>query len=275
MAHRSTGTTPAQADVPERRLIGHSASSRASQRPPQHPARRYRTNRSRDTFPPERPALGATRATERIGRARPARCIAPGIDLHRDVALKLLHEEGVVAIAKRARGLLARPAGWLASATPMSRKCSAPRNTTAGGLWMELVRGESLEHIVKTRGPSAPGKRRLLADPARRLRRCTWLVCCTETSRRRTSCEKTAAVSLMDFWTGEELAARTAWSGRRLTHRDFPRSGGLRAKRSHSLGVLLFYLVTGQFPSAPRPWSIWRAHATSIAALARRPARCA
>ena len=198
-APRSTGRASRRA--PRRRTGGSSAifaSSRALRR----------LHRSISVDDGGRPAFRSRRrrrarngaaSSFSIGSAKGTSCevFRPGTPtLHREVALKLLHG------GRRPRGAHAR---LLDEARRLARVrhqhvvqvYGAETHDGRVGLWMELVRGESLEQIVQARGPF--GAREAAVDRPRSVRRARRRArradSCIATSRRRTSCARRAAAS--------------------------------------------------------------------------------
>ena len=115
--------------------------------------------------------------------------------LHREVALKLLHDEGDHT---QAHARLLDEARRLARVrhAHVVQVYGAEQHDNRVGLWMELVRGDSLEQTVQARGRSVrarpPSSGSICARPSPRS---TAPACCTATSRPRTSCARAAAAS--------------------------------------------------------------------------------
>ena len=120
-------------------------------------------------------------------------------ELHRDVALKLLQPRRADADARATTRCSKKPAVLARVRHPQRRPVyGAEQHDGRVGLWMELVRGESLDEIVADARPaSARAKRRSIGQRlcAARSPPSTPPACCTATSRRRTSCATPAAAS--------------------------------------------------------------------------------
>jgi len=171
--------------------------------------------------------------------------------LHRDVALKLLHDEGSPSDAHTR---LLEEARRLARVRHQHvvHVYGAEQHDNRVGLWMELVRGESLEQIVKTRGPFGAREAALIG-----LDLCAALASVhavgllhRDVKAQNVMRESGGRIVLMDFGTGEELAGTSRVVGTPLYLAPEIFRGQKASVQSdvYSLGVLLFYLVTGQFP---------------------------
>ena len=175
--------------------------------------------------------------------------------LHRHVALKLLREDGLGASDADVRTLdegrrLAR-----LRHPNVVHVYGAEKHDGRVGLWMELVVGESLEEIVKARGPFGA---REAAGIGQEL--CSALAAVHEKSlihrdikAQNVIREAGGRIVLMDFGTGEELR-RNVGTNRLVGTPLYLASEIFRGEPAsvqsdlYSLGVLLFYLVTGEFP---------------------------
>ena len=134
------------------------------------------------------------------------------------------------------------------------------------GLWMELVRGESLEQTVQTRGPFGAREAALVG-----LDLCAALAAVhgagllhRDVKAQNVMRESGGRLVLMDFGTGEELAGTNRLVGTPLYLAPEIFRGQRASVQSdlYSLGVLLFYLVTGKFPvTAGSMEQLARAHA--------------
>ncbi len=181
--------------------------------------------------------------------------------LHRDVALKLLHDDGVSGGAKQrvlaARQRVLNEARRLAKVEHphVVPVYGAEEHDGRVGLWMQWVRGESLDRQLEARGRFAAAEAAQIGQA----------VCAAvgavhdagllhrDVKAQNVMRDGGGRVVLMDFGTGEPLRA-TGGSNRLvgtplyLAPEIF---AGLQASvRSdlYSVGVLLFHLVTGRFP---------------------------
>ena len=141
----------------------------------------------------------------------------------------------------------------------------AERHNGRVGLWMELVRGRSLEHLVQERGPLGPSEAALIG-----------LDVCAAVSAvhgagllhrdikaQNVMRETGGRIVLMDFGTGEELAGTNRIVGTPLYLAPEIFQGMRASVQSdvYSVGVLLYYLVTGVFPvTAGSMQDLARAH---------------
>ena len=134
------------------------------------------------------------------------------------------------------------------------------------GLWMELVRGESLEQILQARGPFGAREAALIG-----LDLCAALAAVhgagllhRDMKAQNVMRESGGRLVLMDFGTGEELSGTNRLVGTPLYLAPEIFRGQRASVQSdlYSLGVLLFYLVTGKFPVvAASMEELARAHA--------------
>ncbi len=171
--------------------------------------------------------------------------------LHREVALKLLHDEGDHT---QAHARLLEEARRLARVrhAHVVQVYGAEQHDNRVGLWMELVRGESLEQTVQTRG-SFGGREAALVG----LDLCSALAAVhgagllhRDVKAQNVMRESGGRLVLMDFGTGEELSGTNRLVGTPLYLAPEIFRGQRASVQSdiYSLGVLLFYLVTGKFP---------------------------
>ena len=133
------------------------------------------------------------------------------------------------------------------------------------GLWMELVRGESLEQILKDRGPF--GARETAAIG---LDLCAALAAVhrahllhRDIKAQNVMREEGGRIVLMDFGTGEELSGTNRLVGTPLYLAPEIFDGQKASVQSdiYSLGVLLFYLLSGAYPvTAATMEQLARAH---------------
>ena len=193
--------------------------------------------------------------------------------LHQEVALKLLHDDGTSADT---HGRLLDEARRLARVhhRHVVHVYGADEHDDRVGLWMELVRGHSLEEIVKTRGSFGEREAALIG-----LDLCAALAAVhragllhRDIKAQNVMREDGGRVVLMDFGTGEELAGTSRLVGTPLYLAPEIFRGEKASAQTdiYSAGVLLYYLVTGQFPvSAASMQELARAHADRQ----RRPVR--
>ena len=172
-------------------------------------------------------------------------------ELHREVALKLLRED---ASAGGARARMLEEARRLARIRHVNvvQVYGAEQHGHRVGLWMELVRGESLERIVAARGPFGAREAALIG-----LDLCAALAAVhgasllhRDVKAQNVVRENGGRIVLMDFGTGEELAGTNRLVGTPLYLAPEIFRGQTASVQSdlYSLGVLLFYLLTGKFP---------------------------
>ncbi len=171
--------------------------------------------------------------------------------LHREVALKLFHEDGGAHDTHRR---------MLDEARRMARVqhqhvvqvYGAEEHDHRVGLWMELVRGESLEQVVKARGALGPREAALIG-----LDLCSALAAVhaagllhRDVKAQNVMREERGRIVLMDFGTGEDLSGSNRLVGTPLYLAPEIFRGQKASVQSdlYSLGVLLFYLVTAKFP---------------------------
>jgi eukaryotic-like serine/threonine-protein kinase len=203
---------------------------------------------------------------ERIGQGMSAEVFrAFDTELHREVALKLLH--GQEASAGGAHARMLEEARRLARVRHphVVQVYGAEQHDSRVGLWMELIRGESLEEIVKGRGPFGPREASLIGQDL-----CAAIAAVhragllhRDVKAQNVIRESGGRIVLMDFGTGEErltpAAPRMVGTPMYLAPELFRGAAASVQTDLYSLGVLLFYLVTGEFPVI----------ATTMAQLAR------
>ncbi len=171
--------------------------------------------------------------------------------LHREVALKLLHDDGD---RREAHTRLLDEARRLARVrhAHVVQVYGAEDHDNRVGLWMELVRGESLESIVKTRGSFGAREAALIG-----LDLCAALAAVhgagllhRDVKAQNVVREQGGRIVLMDFGTGEELAGTNRLVGTPLylAPEIFKGQNASAQSDLYSLGVLLYYLCTSQFP---------------------------
>lgn len=188
--------------------------------------------------------------------------------LHRDVALKLLHHDRLSRADAQERVLEeARRLARLRHEHVVS-VYGAEEHDGRVGLWMELVRGESLEARVRAHGPVG-------ADEAARIgQQISAALTAVHASgllhrdvkAQNVIQESSGRIVLMDFGTGEELrraqgTTRMVGTPLYLAPEIFKGHAATVQSDIYSVGVLLFYLVTGEFPvKAASMLDLGRAH---------------
>jgi serine/threonine-protein kinase len=175
--------------------------------------------------------------------------------LHRHVALKLLRDDGLGALDADVRTLEEGRRLARLRHPNVVHVYGAEKHDGRVGLWMELVVGESLEEIVKARGPFGA---REAAGIGQEL--CAALAAVHEKNlihrdikAQNVIREAGGRIVLMDFGTGEELRRnvgtnRLVGTPLYLAPEIFRGEAASAQSDLYSLGVLLFYLVTGEFP---------------------------
>jgi len=232
-----------------------------------------RTDRPLDPGPGG-PHWGRLSLLDRIGQGTSCEVYrAWDTALHREVALKLLHDEGGNTdgggpLLKEAHGRLLDEARRLARVrhTHVVQVYGAEQHDGRVGLWMELVRGESLEQTVQTRGVFGAREAALIG-----LDLCAALAAVhgagllhRDVKAQNVMRESGGRLVLMDFGTGEELSGTNRLVGTPLYLAPEIFRGQRASVQSdlYSVGVLLFYLVTGKFPvNAGSMEQLARAHA--------------
>ena len=188
--------------------------------------------------------------------------------LHRDVALKLLHQ--VHRTRGDARERVLEEARRLARIRHehVVSVYGAEEHEGRVGLWMELVRGESLEQRVRAKGPLSAAEAAQIGEQL-----CAALSAVhaaglvhRDVKAQNVILEISGRTVLMDFGTGEELR-QSAGSNRLvgtplyLAPEIFTGEPATVQSDIYSVGVLLFYLVTGEFPvKASSMQELARAH---------------
>jgi serine/threonine protein kinase len=171
-------------------------------------------------------------------------------ELHRDVALKLLHGGGAADAHERVLGEARRLARIRHQ--HVVHVYGAEQHGGTVGLWMELVRGTSLERLVQERGPLGPNEAVLIG-----LDVCAAVAAVhgagllhRDIKAQNVMREDGGRIVLMDFGTGEELAGTNRIVGTPLYLAPEIFRGQRASVQSdvYSVGVLLFYLVTGAYP---------------------------
>ena len=216
--------------------------------------------------PSSGPHWGRLTLLERIGQGTSCEVYrAWDTTLHREVALKLLHQHGEQA---ETQARLLDEARRLARLRHehVVQVYGAEQHDGRVGLWMELVRGESLEHVVQTRGLLGAREAALIG-----LDVCSALAAVhaagllhRDVKAQNVMREERGRTVLMDFGTGEALSGTNRLVGTPLYLAPEIFRGQRASVQSdlYSLGVLLFYLVTGKFPVVAQSMEdLTRAHA--------------
>jgi TolB-like protein/tRNA A-37 threonylcarbamoyl transferase component Bud32 len=174
-------------------------------------------------------------------------------DLQREVALKLLRVDGASSEAANARVL--QEARRLARVRHPSvvHVYGAERHERSIGLWMELIRGRSLDQIVREDGPmTAADAARIGADLCGAVAAVHAVgLLHRDIKAQNVIRDESGRVVLMDFGTGEELASasrRVAGTPLYLAPEVLVEGRPSFASDVYSLGVLLYFLCTGSFP---------------------------
>jgi TolB-like protein/Tfp pilus assembly protein PilF/tRNA A-37 threonylcarbamoyl transferase component Bud32 len=204
---------------------------------------------------PAGPRWGRLILLDRIGQGTSADVFrAWDVDLQREVALKLLRADGTAADAG-ANARILREARRIARVRHphVVHVYGAERHEERIGLWMELVRGRSLDEIVRTGGPIA-------ADDAARIGTdlCGAVAAVhaagllhRDIKAQNVIRDESGRSVLMDFGAGEEIGAidaRVAGTPLYIAPEVLAGAAPSAASDIYALGVLLFYLTTGAFP---------------------------
>jgi TolB-like protein/Tfp pilus assembly protein PilF len=206
---------------------------------------------------PTGPRWGRLVILEPIGRGTSCEVFrAWDSDLHREVALKLFNEQPSGG-ASETHAQVLREARRLARVRHphVVQVYGAEQHDGRVGLWMELVRGESLEQVIGARGAYGASEAAILGQEL-----CAALAAVhgagllhRDVKTQNVLRESGGRTVLMDFGTGEELkghtgSAKIAGTPLYLAPEVFAGQTASVQSDLYSLGVLLFHLVTGQFP---------------------------
>ncbi|HXW05887.1 MAG TPA: serine/threonine-protein kinase, partial [Vicinamibacterales bacterium] len=216
----------------------------------------------------EVPRWGRLVLLERIGQGMSGDVHrARDTELHREVALKLLHDTSASRDAHRRVLEEARRLARIRH-PHVVHVYGAEQHDGRVGLWMELVRGESLEQIVRARGRFGAHEAAVVG-----LDLCAALAAVhgagllhRDVKAQNVLRESGGRIVLMDFGTGEELrqnagSSRMVGTPLYLPPEIFKGKAATAQSDIYSLGVLLFFLVTGEFPvSAGSMIELARAH---------------
>ena len=187
--------------------------------------------------------------------------------LARHVAVKFLHHPDSDVATERAM----REARTLARVKHPNVLTIHGADEIAGraAFWMELVRGHTLEHEIRTRGPLPP--RRVAAIGAKLCRALQAVhaagIVHRDIKASNVMREPDGRLVLMDFGIGDVAHDAAAAPGRALVGTPMCMAPELFAGRQHSvhsdiyaLGVLLSYLATGRYPLHGRSLDEIREH---------------
>jgi serine/threonine protein kinase/Tfp pilus assembly protein PilF len=203
---------------------------------------------------PAGPRWGRLILLDRIGRGASADVFrAWDVDLEREVALKLLVDDGMTADAA-ANARMLREARRLARIRHPNvvHIYGAERHEGRIGLWMEFVRGRTLADIVRADGVlTGANAAAACADvcgavgavhAAGLLHR--------DIKAQNVIREKDGRIVLMDFGAGAEIGSRPSVAGTPIYLAPEVLAGGPATIASdlYSIGVLLFFLVSGRYP---------------------------
>ena len=189
-------------------------------------------------------------------------------ELHRDVALKLFHVDEAGSTAGEAQARVMEEARRLARLRHehVVQVYGAEEHDGRVGLWTELVRGESLEQLLTERGQLGAREAALIG-----LDVCAALAAVhgagllhRDVKAQNVMREAGGRVVLMDLGTGEALSGTSRLVGTPLYLAPEIFRGQKASVQSdlYSLGVMLFYLVSGKFPVAAATMEqLRRAHA--------------
>jgi TolB-like protein/tRNA A-37 threonylcarbamoyl transferase component Bud32/Tfp pilus assembly protein PilF len=204
---------------------------------------------------PAGPRWGRLILLDRIGRGASGDVFrAWDGELQREVALKLLRSDGV-AHEGAANARMLREARRLARIRHphVVHVYGAERHDGRIGLWMELLRGRTLDEMIRAGGPVS-------ADTAAAIgvELCGAVAAVhaagllhRDIKAQNVLREDSGRAVLMDFGTGEEIGSATgrmAGTPLYLAPEILSGSAASAASDVYSIGVLLFYLVTGAFP---------------------------
>ena len=204
---------------------------------------------------PAGPRWGKLILLDRIGQGTSGDVFrAWDVDLQREVALKLLRLDGVTGDAAANARILQEARRIARVRHPhVVHVYGAERHEERIGLWMELVRGRSLDEIVRTDGPlSAEAAAAIGADlcgavaavhAAGLLHR--------DIKAQNVIRDDNGRSVLMDFGAGEEIGAgnaRVAGTPLYIAPEVLAGQPASAASDVYALGVLVFYAATGAFP---------------------------
>lgn len=202
------------------------------------------------------PGWGRFRLVEKVGTGGFGQVYrAWDADLEREVAIKILHEH---IADDRARDRLRREGRALASIDQANvvQVLGIEVHEGRAALCMEFVRGDTLDEIVRVRGPYGWREATLIGEDVCRalsaVHRAGYLH--RDVKSKNVMRAQNGRIVLMDFGTGRREQADRAPSGdltgTPLYMAPEVLAGGNASMRSdvYSVGVLLFYLVTAGYP---------------------------
>jgi serine/threonine protein kinase len=264
-AEPSTQDALERAVVSEMRVVA--GLTQALRRPDEHMTRGSK-DEAHEPSPPATPrAWGPLVILEPIGSGAFGTVYRARDSLGREVALKLFKPRPEQDSAKRARVL--QEARLLASISHANivDVYGADRFDGRLGLWMELIRGRTLDEELRTRGMFSAQEAKLIGlDLCRALAAVhdAGLVH-RDVKARNVMREGGGRIVLMDFGTGvlaESGLTDVAGTPLYLAPEIFDRQVATRASDVYSLGVLLYHLVSGAYPvSGTDRIEIQRGHA--------------
>jgi TolB-like protein/Tfp pilus assembly protein PilF/tRNA A-37 threonylcarbamoyl transferase component Bud32 len=203
---------------------------------------------------PAGPRWGRLILLDRIGQGTSGDVFrAWDVELQREVALKLLHVDGVSDAAANAR-LLGEARRLARVRHPnVVHVYGAERHEERIGLWMELVRGRTLDEVIRGEGPlpvaAAAALGADLAAAVAAVHAAGLLH--RDVKAQNVIREDSGRAVLMDFGTVAEISSvRPALAGTPLYLAPEILEGAQASPASdvYSLGVLLFYLASGRYP---------------------------
>jgi serine/threonine-protein kinase len=204
---------------------------------------------------PEGPRWGRLILLDRIGRGTSADVFrAWDAELQREVALKLLHDDGVSSSGPANAHLLEEARRLARIRHPhVVHVYGAERHEDRIGLWMELVRGRSLDEVVQQEGTLGVAEAAHIG-----IELCSALATVhaagllhRDIKAQNVVREDSGRIVLMDFGTGEEIDDKTrrlAGTPIYLAPEVIEHGPASVQSDLYAVGVLLFHAMTGQFP---------------------------
>ncbi|HEY7059352.1 MAG TPA: protein kinase, partial [Vicinamibacterales bacterium] len=192
---------------------------------------------------------------DRIGRGTSADVFrAWDAELQREVALKLLHDDGVSSSGPANVHLLEEARRLARIRHPhVVHVYGAERHEDRIGLWMELVRGRSLDEVVQQEGTLGVAEAAHIG-----IELCSALATVhaagllhRDIKAQNVVREDSGRIVLMDFGTGEEIddkSRRLAGTPIYLAPEVIQHGPASVQSDLYAVGVLLFHAMTGQFP---------------------------
>jgi serine/threonine-protein kinase len=223
---------------------------------------------------PAGPRWGRLVLLDRIGRGASSDVFrAWDADLQREVALKLLVDDGIAA-DEAANARMLREARRIARVRHphIVHVYGVERHEGRVGLWMELIRGRTLADIVQADGPWPA-----LAAGSAGVDICAAVAAVhaagflhRDVKAQNVVRDDSGRIVLMDFGAGTEIGSLPAVAGTPIYLAPEILSGGPASVASdiYSIGVLLFFLVTRRYPveggSIESLVAAHRAHARAV-----------